>query len=676
MVIFAKDSTKLAERRRSMVNKQIAARGVRSALVLEAMHKVPREKFIPDSLATRAYDDAPLPIAEGQTISQPYIVALMTEALELNGGERVLEIGTGSGYAAAVLAEIAGEVDSIERHASLAEAARRTLKQTGYDKVNVICGDGTLGRPSNAPYDGIVVAAGAPVVPERLKQQLAVGGRLVIPVGERKGHQALLRVTRVAEDEYREEHLSDVRFVPLIGEGGWTEAGDAAAARRSTTSNLSEDARLFAEAAEPFDGIDTADLAPLLERIGDARVVLIGEASHGTSEFYRMRARITQALIAQKGFNIVAAEADWPDAFRINNHVRHIHGPAADWENFARFPTWMWRNREVQSFVDWLHDHNAKLTEQQRTGFYGLDLYSLYTSIDAVIEYLESRDTEAAEIARTQYSCLAPWQPDPAAYGRAAASSRYRDCADEVAAALTELLEQRLSLLRDHGQESAREQEFYLNAVQNARLINNAEAYYRTMYSGYSDSWNLRDSHMFETLDELLTHHGPRAKAVVWEHNSHIGNAKGTDMPARGQLNVGQLCRERFGNEAYLIGFGTHTGTVAAADDWGDEMEIKTVRPSLANSWERLCHDTGIPRFMLPLRRPKSPNLSRLLRRERLERAIGVIYRPRTERASHYFDARLGEQFDEYIWFDESHAVTPLATQDIADYPDTYPFAI
>lgn len=677
MPIYAKDSTGFGESRRSMVDKQIAARGVSSEQVLEAMRRVPREKFIPNSLRNMAYEDAPLPIAEGQTISQPYIVALMTDALDLKAGECVLEIGTGSGYAAAVLAELVGKVHSIERHASLADAARRALISTGYGNVEVICADGTLGWPANAPYDGIVVAAGAPVVPEQLKQQLTIGGRLVIPVGARKGHQALMRVTRLGELDFREEHLSDVRFVPLIGEEGWQDSSEASAAgQRKPSQNLHEDARLFAEAAEPFDDIDSADLAPLLKRIGDARVVLIGEASHGTSEFYRMRARITQALIARKDFTIVAAEADWPDAFRINNYVRHIHGPRADWESFSRFPTWMWRNREVQTFVDWLYDHNKAIPEQQRTGFYGLDMYSLYTSIDAVIKYLATRDPEAADMAREQYSCLAPWQSDPAAYGRAAASRRNRGCADEVAAALTELLQQRLSLLENTGLDAAREQECYLNAVQNARLINNAEAYYRTMYSGYSDSWNLRDSHMFQTLDALLSHHGPDAKAVVWAHNSHIGNARGTDMPARGQLNVGQLCRERFGNNAYLIGAGTHTGSVAAADDWGDEMDVKIVRPSLAQSWERLCHDTGIPSFMLPLRRPRSQALGRLLKRDRLERAIGVIYRPKSERASHYFNARLGEQFDEYIFFDKSQAVQPLTTHDIGDFAETYPFVI
>ncbi|GAA3970266.1 protein-L-isoaspartate(D-aspartate) O-methyltransferase [Allohahella marinimesophila] len=679
MAIFAQDSQKLAERRNSMVDRQIAARGVRSKNVLQAMRTVPREKFLPQSSVDRAYDDSPLPIAAGQTISQPYIVALMTEALQLEGGERVLEVGAGSGYAAAVLAEIASEVYTIERHASLAEKAKRTLARVGYENVKVICGDGTLGWPDGAPYDAITVAAGAPVVPETLRQQLKTGGRLVIPVGDRNSHQALLRITRLGKNEFREEHLSDVRFVPLIGEAGWREKtgrGDQQGTQRTSQQaleKLPEEARLIAEAAEPFESIDSAKLDALLERIGDSKVVLIGEASHGTSEFYTMRARITQALIEKKGFNIVAAEADWPDASRINQYVRHLESPEARWQTFARFPTWMWRNREVQAFVDWLHEHNGNVAEQERAGFYGLDLYSLYTSIEAVLEYLDKKDPEAAELAREQYGCLLPWEPDPAAYGRAAASSRYKDCEGEVTAALQDLLKQRIE--QANGSKTDRA-EFYLDAVQNARLVANAEEYYRTMYSGYSDSWNLRDSHMFETLEALLAHHGPDAKAVVWEHNSHVGNAKGTDMPARGQLNVGQLCRERFGTDVYIIGFGTHTGTVAAADDWGDDMQIKTVRPSLERSWERLCHDTQIPRFMLPLRDPASQDLARLLSKERLERAIGVIYRPQTERASHYFGARLGKQFDEYIWFDESRAVEPLETTEVDNFPDTYPFAI
>ena len=635
------------------------------------------EKFIPDALRTRAYEDAPLPIAEGQTISQPYIVALMAEALKLASSDRVLEIGTGSGYAAAVLAELADHVFTLERHPPLADAARKALSSLSYTNVEVICGDGTLGWPDSAPFDAIIVAAGAPSVPEQLKRQLVIGGRLVIPVGDRTTHQTLLRITRLNQDEFEEEDLSQVRFVPLIGEAGWQERREALIAKRPLSNRaLSKEAQLFADAAEPFNAIEKADLAPLLKRINNARVVLIGEASHGTSEFYEMRARITQALIEQKGFSIVAAEADWPDAARINNYVRHIKGPTADWQSFARFPTWMWRNREVRAFVDWLHDYNGQLPPKQRTGFYGLDLYSLYTSIGAVIEYLDTRDPEAAEIAREQYSCLAPWQPDPAAYGRAAASSRYRGCAEEVSAALQELLQQRITKLDTTNGNTATEREFFLSAVQNARLIANAEEYYRTMYSGYSDSWNLRDTHMFETLEALLTHHGPAAKAVVWEHNSHIGNAKGTDMPARGQLNVGQLCRDRFGEDAYLIGFGTHTGTVAAAHDWGDEMEIMSVRPSLEQSWERLCHETDIARFMLPLRHPQTSALGKLLNREQLERAIGVIYRPRSERASHYFDARLGQQFDEYIWFDESRAVQALETHELEGLPDTYPFSI
>lgn len=675
---FTQNSASEASRQ-AMVQQQIAARGIESQAVLAAMARVPREAFLPEALQEFAYEDSPLPIAERQTISQPYIVALTTEALGLKGGERVLEVGTGSGYAAAVLAEIASEVYSLERHKSLAESASKTLERVGYDNVHVIHTDGTRGWPQGAPYDAIAVAAGGPSVPQALKEQLAIGGRLVIPVGEEVTQQVLLRVTRIGEQEYREEHLSRVRFVPLIGEQGWKDPGEPAPAETATGYRLPsrEDddktlstSQLIAREAEAFDSIESVNLSRLLERIGDSRVVLIGEASHGTSEFYRLRARITQALIEHKGFNIVAAEADWPDASRIDHYVRHLDTPPAEWAAFTRFPTWMWRNEEVRDFVEWLRDHNARApSPDQRVGFYGLDLYSLFTSIDAVLSYLDKVDTEAAKVARERYGCLTPWQSDPATYGREAVSGRYRECEEDVGRMLGDMLKKRLEY-------SAHDGDQFFDAAQNARLIANAERYYRSMYSGYAASWNLRDTHMFETLEALLDHHGPESKAVVWEHNSHIGDASGTDMRARGQLNIGQLCRERFGSGAYMIGFGTHAGTVAAASDWGEPMEIKRVRPSLSGSWERLCHDTGILSFMLGLRHAKAKELRKRLRGTQLERAIGVIYRPETERASHYFSARLSEQFDEYGWFDESQAVKPLKTHEIEDVPDTYPFGL
>jgi len=651
--------------RKKMVTQQIAARGIRSDRVLRAMSTVRREGYVPSYLGEFAYDDAPLPIEEEQTISQPYIVAAMVDALELQGGERVLEIGTGSGYAAAVLAEITAEVYTIERHARLAEGARERLARDGYRNVHVRCGDGTLGWPEAAPFDGIVVAAGGPEVPASLREQLAIGGRLVIPVGEAVGLQKLLRVTRQSEDRYETEELGNVRFVPLIGVEGWhVDQPTARPAHRPPSV-----AQQIASVAEPFDAIDDAKLDGLLERIGDARVVLLGEATHGSTEFYAMRERITQALILEKDFDLIAVEADWPDAARVDHYVRDLDVPPAEWQAFARFPTWMWRNAAVRKFVDWLHEHNAALTTPERVRFAGLDLYSLYTSLDAVIKYLDSVDPGAAELARERYACLTPWQSDPAAYGRAALTGTYRTCEADVVRMLKDLLSKRLAY-------APQSREQYFDAVQNARLIADAERYYRVMYYGSHESWNLRDRHMFETLQRLMQFRGAHSRVVVWAHNSHIGDASATEMSARGELNIGQLCREHWGDDAYAIGFGTDSGTVAAASYWDGPMEIKNVRPAHAESYEFLCHEAGLGRFALPLRRDRQERLQQALMRSRLERAIGVIYRPETELASHYFHAVLPRQFDEMIWFDRTSAVAPIETIELAGVPDTYPFGL
>ncbi|MDZ4738036.1 MAG: protein-L-isoaspartate(D-aspartate) O-methyltransferase [Rhodospirillaceae bacterium] len=666
--------SELQHRRAQMVEHQIAGRGVRDPLVLAAMRKVPREKFLPERLHSQAYDDTPLPIAEGQTISQPYIVAFMVEALVLRGGEKVLEIGAGSGYAAAVLAEIAGEVYTIERIGQLAEKAASNLSDAGYRNVHVLHEDGTRGWLEYAPFDGILVSAGAPDVPESLKNQLAEGGRLVIPVGHDERAQELIRITRKPKGQFEREDLADVRFVPLIGAEGWEVPEPAPAtsrprvirARAKTDEPLPS---LIVKQGESFAHPDDADLGPLLDRIGDARVVLIGESSHGTSEFYRMRARITRELIAEKDFGIVAAEADWPDAARIDHYVRHRDTPASDWIAFTRFPTWMWRNVETRDFIDWLHERNKSLPYEQRAGFYGLDLYSLYDSVRAVVDYLDDVDPDLAQIARLRYGCLSPWEADPAAYGHAALTGHYHNCEGDVVRMLTELHGRRQDYALKDG-------ERFLDAEQNARVVANAERYYRVMYYGSRASWNLRDRHMFETLQSIMTARGPAAKAVVWAHNSHIGDASATEMAARGEINIGQLCREAFGKEAYAIGFGTDHGTVAAASDWGGEMEIKQVRPAHPQSHEWCFHRTNVPGLMLPLRQHPDSELARRLQAPRLERAIGVIYRPETELASHYFEAILPNQFDEYIWIDETCAIEPLDTGELRGMPETYPFGL
>jgi protein-L-isoaspartate(D-aspartate) O-methyltransferase len=663
MVISAKD---LDRKRAEMVDRQIAGRGVRSRTVLDAMGRVHREGFVPSYLGEFAYDDTALPIEEEQTISQPYIVALMIEALDLEDTDRVLEIGTGSGYAAAVLGEIAREVYTIERHAGLAQTAQSRLEEHGYKNVHVRCGDGTLGWPEEAPFEAIVVAAGGPVVPEALREQLKIGGRLVIPVGSTVGQQKLVKITRVSEHEYQSQDLGGVRFVPLIGEEGWHAEEQKVAARPIRPPAL---ASSIATHAELFDNLDDVSLDSLLDRIGDARVVLLGEATHGTSEFYRMRARITQALIERKGFDIVAAEADWPDAARIDHYVRDRDVPAQEWSAFARFPTWMWRNHEFLEFVEWMRIHNRERPRERRVRFAGLDLYSLYNSIAEVLRFLDDRDPSAAQVARERYGCLTPWQSDPAAYGRATLKGEYRSCEKDVALMLEGLLKKQLRFM--HADDEA-----LFDSIQNARLVVDAEAYYRIMYYGSHQSWNLRDRHMFDTLETLLRFKGPESKAVIWEHNSHVGDARATSMSARGEFNVGELCRKKFGDAAYLVGFGTDHGTVAAASYWDGPMEVKAVVPSHADSYEAVFHGVEAPGLLLGLRESLNTDLNRQLMEARLERAIGVIYRPETELASHYFQAVLPRQFDEYIWFDRTRAVTPLDVRTLEGVPDTFPFGL
>ncbi len=660
--------SKFEDLRKQMIDYQLAARGLRDTTVLNAVDAVPREEFVPTELVEFAYSDSPLPIEAGQTISQPYIVALMTAALELKPGERTLEVGTGSGYAAAVLAEIAGEVYTIERHKILADTARQRLQNLGYKNIQVLYGDGTLGWPEHAPFDAIIVAAGGPEVPDTLKKQLAIGGRLIIPVGFSLRTQKLLRVRRISEDEYLEEDLGGVRFVPLIGAAGWEDETSTPPANEEAETSLPE---LIYQSSEHFAQIESVSLDKLMERIGDSRLVLLGEASHGTAEFYEMRSRITQELIEKKGFTIVAAEADWPDAAHIDHFIHSTEpDPLLESKPFSRFPTWMWANHSVLEFIHWLKVHNDKISDPDRqVGFYGLDLYSLFSSIEAVLSYLEKVDPTTAEVARVRYGCLMPWANDPGMYGQVVITKQYRECEEDVIAALQDLLQKRLEYSMEDGEQ-------FFNAEQNARLVTNAERYYRTMYYAENNSWNQRDQHMFDTLQSVLEFRGPQSKAVIWEHNSHVGDARATQMSARGELNVGQLARQAYGDKAYNIGFGTDHGTVAAASEWGGPMEIKQVQPSHIDSYERVCHEVATDNFLLPLRKPLKEITHKKLLVERLERAIGVIYRPETEMQSHYFYASLPNQFDEYIWFDETRAVDPLTKETMKGMPDTFPFGL
>lgn len=662
----------LLQQKEEMVERQLRSRGIKDERVLTAMEEVPRERFIKKELVEFAYRDAPLPIEEEQTISQPYVVALMAEALRLGPGERVLDVGTGSGYAAAVLSRVADEVYTVERHKVLAETASKRFDELGYDNIYVLHGDGSQGWEEHAPFDAINVAAGGPDVPEPLTDQLAEGGTLIIPVGSDPRSQRLVRVKKT-DGKIQRKDLGRVQFVPLIGLSGWKKGnGDSDRKSKSRTETKKSIPELISDEAEPFENIQSADMEPLLDRIGDAKVVLLGEATHGTSEFYKMRSRITQALVEKKGFNIVAVEADWPDAAHIDRFIRNTNIQLPAKEPFTKFPSWMWRNEETQDLISKLRLYNdSRSSHEDKVGFFGLDLYSLYSSIDAVINYLNEIDPDLTELAKKRYGCLTPYENNPATYGAAATSGRYRECEKDVVNMLEELLENQVELTAHDGDR-------FRDAIQNARLVANAEKYYRSMYMGSHQSWNQRDSHMFETLQTLLEYGGADAKAVVWAHNSHIGNAKATEMSGRGEHNIGQLAKEEYGDEAYNIGFGTDHGTVAAASNWGGRMRGKKIRPSVDDSYERLMHQSNTERFMLPLRDRSKP-LIKKLKKTHLERAIGVIYRPKTELQSHYFQASLPYQFDEYIWFDETEAINPMQISTIEgedEMPETYPFGV
>jgi erythromycin esterase-like protein len=436
-------------------------------------------------------------------------------------------------------------------------------------------------------------------------------------------------------------------------------------------------ARTLSEAAHRLVG-SARDYDPLLELIGNARFVLLGEASHGTHDFYDQRAQITKRLIEEKGFTAVAVEADWPDAYRVNRYVRGASNDSDSEEalsGFRRFPTWMWRNADVLDFVGWLREHNDALSPgATKAGFYGLDLYSLHASIEAVLTYLHKVDPDAARRARYRYSCFDHFGEDTQAYGYATSFGLAESCEEEVLGQLIELQQRAAAYASRDGRVA--DDEFFF-AEQNARLVKNAEEYYRSMFRGRVDSWNRRDAHMAETLEALAAHlesRGGVAKIALWEHNSHLGDARATEIGEAGEFNVGQLVRERYADESVLVGFTTHHGTVTAASNWDAPAERKRVRPALPGSYEALFHEVAIPRFMLDLH----GNPAESLREPRLERAIGVIYRPETERQSHYFHARLADQFDAVLHFDETRAVEPLerAAAPSGEVAETFPTGV
>jgi erythromycin esterase-like protein len=417
------------------------------------------------------------------------------------------------------------------------------------------------------------------------------------------------------------------------------------------------DPRALRQLLEPLSPAlsQESDVDRIVEKIGDARIVLLGEASHGTHEFYALRAAITRALIERKGFRAVTIEGDWPDARRVDRFVKGTGSDSAANQalsGFRRFPQWMWRNTVVEEFVTWLNAFNHQKPSEAKCGFYGLDLYSLHASIQSVLLYLAKVDPAEAARARERYSCL-DMTSDPQEYGYAAAMDAIPGCEDEVVRQLTELrsFEDKYTAADGHDE--------FFSAEQNARLVANAEQYYRSMFRGRASSWNLRDTHMVETLEavsDYLERDGD-ARLVVWAHNSHLGDARATQMGRGGEINVGQLVREQFGNECFNVGFTTYRGSVSAARDWDAVVERRMVRPGLSGSVEALFHSLGVANFLLDLRQDGARSA---VGDSLIERAIGVIYRPETERMSHYFTVDLAKQFDLVIHIDETRALEPL----------------
>jgi erythromycin esterase-like protein len=410
-----------------------------------------------------------------------------------------------------------------------------------------------------------------------------------------------------------------------------------------------------------------SDFDEIIDKIGDRRFVLLGEASHGTHEFYRLRAELSKRLVREKGFTAIAVEGDWPDCYRVNRYIRgrgKDHDATEALGDFKRFPQWMWRNADVLDFVGWLRDYSG-------VGFYGLDVYSLHASMQAVLAYLERKDPEAARKARARYACFDRFGEEPQLYGRAAALGISEDCQYEVLSQLMDLQKHRRELVQRDGILAEDEQ---FEAEQNARVVAKAEEYYRSMYLGHVNTWNLRDTHMMDTLDALATHLGKQSKIIVWAHNSHVGDAAATQRDMRGEINIGHLCRKRHRAETFLLGFSTYEGTVTAANDWDEPAERKRVRPALRGSYELLFHETGLSKFLLML--DELGEAAGGLHEPRLQRAIGVIYRPETERQSHYYEVTLPDQFDAIIHLDHTRALEPLERTPLwvrGEFPETYP---
>lgn len=633
----------------------VAARGLRNPAVLAALLAVPRHMFVPERLAEFAYEDSALSIDDDEMLLQPFVVATMAEASGVEPTERALVLGNGAGYTAAVLSRIAGEVVTVQRRASLASFTRNVLRDLGYDNVRVAVGEGVQGSPDLGPYDAIVSSTPGPGAPRALLDQLVDGGRLVVPVGGRRT-QTLRRIVRDGDRLYRQD-LGDVRFVPLIGRDAWTkeekeESWTERLAHRDAVEGDLPPA--VAEVAEPFDSVLEGDLGRLLDRIGDARVVLLGESTRGSSELQRVKARITAELVLRSGFDTLVFDADWRDAAWIDRAVRDSRPDAAPGSSLVSgAPTWTLRTLEIEELIAWLRAHNLESEPAREVAVFGLDLYGMHRSIEAVIDYLEGCELGLAAEVRRRHDHLTPWHHDPTTYREAVSSDLQRGREAEILSVLNGMLDQRLT-------KDVTIDDRLFEALQATHVLADAERYYRALYYGAREAWNLRERHMFETLRALLRARGPESKAVVWAHNSHVGDASATELGARGETSIGELCRIELEEPVYILGFTTDHGQVTAATSYDGPPRIMELGPSHPESYEHVLHECHHPSFLLPMR-AMTDALRDKLREPRIERVVGLVYRPEAELERHYFSASLPLQFDEVVHIDRTRATRVLS---------------
>jgi protein-L-isoaspartate(D-aspartate) O-methyltransferase len=633
--------------RQRMIESQLVRRGIGDARVLDAFRALPREAFVPERMGELAYEDSPLPIGSGQTISQPYVVALTLEALRLRGDERVLEIGTGSGYAAALLGLLAREVFTIERIEELAKTARERLENTGITNVTVVHADGSLGLPREAPFDAIAVAASGPRVPRALRMQLAIGGRLVMPVGE-DGGQHLVRITRLSDDEWKEERLLAVSFVPLIGAEAWPEMDDV---DRPPERDDRRVVSLVRRAAIPFDDGHGEEPPDLLDRIGDARVVILGGALDGSAELQHARARMTWQLVAHGGFSLVAIECDYLEAARIDEYVRSQHPRTSlPLTAFSRTGELRWRNAEVAALFD------AFRALPSPPGIHGLDFFGTNAAVSVALERLAEHDEERAADVRAHFATISPWRR---ASGDLTVGIADPDFEADTIELLLSILDARVEATRA---ETRRVRDVVLRACESA------DAYYRLLLRGSLDAWSLRDDHMAAMLRALLTDRGSQSKVVVWASDPHVADADALRTGVRGHVTLGQRCRTTFGRDAYLVGMSAHHGKVLASPSWGAPPAPMDLRAAPTGSYEQLFHELGVPAFLLPLR-GADPALRLALLSPRIARCIGPVYAPTREHATHWLEISVPAAFDAYLFVDHSSAVTPILPHAVAE-PD------